>query len=200
MTTDDPTLQLLRVALSGYFRVGLCKSAGRSLRFLRDHAWSAAASPGASSFQQLRFGEIWSSGRSAVLLLFSVRRQTDPARLAEEPLKTLRTPYLAPFSSMSAPSAPTCELDCPHGWLPRGEGCFFLANYNETGGLRPQPCYIPFENLPPLFHVAVWGVLLGLIALIIQCNRKPKDEELYASSATPNKSREFDSVVGAAVS
>ena len=96
------------------------------------------------------------------------------------------------------PSAPTCELECPDGWLPRGDACFFLANY--TGGLYPQPCYMPFGNLPLLFHTAVWGVLLGLIALIIQCNRKPKEEDQYGSSATPKKSVEFDSVVTAAAS
>jgi len=89
---------------------------------------------------------------------------------------------------MSVPSPPTCTLECTSDlWVPRGEGCFFLANY--TGGLFPQPCYIPFGNIPPLFHAMVWGVLLALIILIVQCNRKPKDNP----SGSPSK--QFSSVV-----
>ena len=83
---------------------------------------------------------------------------------------------------MAAPAPPTCELTCsPGGWLPIGDGCFFLKNY--TGGLHIQPCYLPFGSLPPLFHASVWCCLLGLLLLIWQCNKQqPADSSPMTSS------------------
>lgn len=84
---------------------------------------------------------------------------------------------------MATPSPPTCELDCGGGgWVPRGEGCFFLQNY--TGGLYMHPCELPFGSLPPMFLAAVFSCLLGLMILTWQCNRK---DGAGSESASPKK-------------
>ena len=69
-----------------------------------------------------------------------------------------------------------CELSCQGmGWIPRAEGCFFLTNY--SGGLFVQPCMLPFQNFPPMFLVTFFGTVLGLVLLLWQCTRAPKEED-----------------------
>ena len=103
-----------------------------------------------------------------------------------------------PTGPMAAPAAPTCELDCGGGgWLPRGDGCFFLANY--TGGLHIHPCYLPFGSLPPIFLASCFGCLLGLLILFWQCN-KQQPSESTAGLSSPTKAMDYDSISAAAVS
>ena len=94
-----------------------------------------------------------------------------------------RRPLESGVARMATPSPPTCELDCGGGgWVPRGEGCFFLQNY--TGGLYMHPCELPFGSLPPMFLAAVFSCLLGLMILAWQCNRK---DGAGSESASPKK-------------
>ena len=73
-------------------------------------------------------------------------------------------------------SVMACELSCQGmGWIPRAEGCFFLTNY--SGGLFVQPCMLPFQNFPPMFLVTFFGTVLGLVLLLWQCTRAPKEED-----------------------
>ena len=77
-------------------------------------------------------------------------------------------------SGAFAPSAPACApVVCPSKWVPRNE----LGSCEAyLPGLYVSPCWLPFQNLPPMFLVVFFGTVVALGVLIFQCNRPAAKE------------------------